>query len=90
MMKRTLRILVATLTVSAVLAAGGTAMAAPCLVEYKAKKDKPLRLNFGTAELPAKACASKKAAASALAPILAQQGWTLLAIVSILGGENPN
>ncbi len=90
MMKHTFRALVAMLTAAAVLVSAGTAIAAPCRVEYKAETDRRLKLNFGTAELPAKACASKKAAASALAPILAQQGWTLLAIVSILGGENPN
>ncbi|MFZ1727725.1 MAG: hypothetical protein WBO29_06995 [Albidovulum sp.] len=59
---------------------------AACRVEYKAKMDNPLRLNFGTADLPDAACASKATAAKVLAPILQQQGWTLLAIVAILGG----
>jgi hypothetical protein len=59
---------------------------AACRVEYKAKKDNPLRLNFGTANLPDSACASKAAAAKALAPKLQKEGWTLLAIVSILAG----
>ncbi len=67
------------------LLAAGTADAA-CRVEYKAKRDNPLKLDFGTADLPDSACASKAAAAAALAPRLAKQGWTLLAIVSILGG----
>lgn len=59
---------------------------AACVVEYKAKRDNPLKLDFRTAQLPDAACASKQAAAAALAPRLAQGGWTLLAIVSILGG----
>lgn len=65
------------------IALAGPALA-DCRVEYKAKQDNPLRLTFGTATLPDESCASKKAAARALAPQLAQQGWTLLAIVSIL------
>ena len=59
---------------------------AACRVEYKAKRDNPLKLDFSTAQLPDAACASKQAAAAALAPRLAQDGWTLLSIVSILGG----
>lgn len=61
---------------------------AACRVEYKAKRDNPLKLAFSTANLPDDACGSKQAAAAALAPILAQDGWTLLSIVSILGGKS--
>ncbi len=68
------------------LAAAGPAGAA-CRVEYKAKQDNPLRLDFGVAQLPDSACASKEAAAAALAPKLKKEGWTLLAIVSILGSN---
>ena len=57
--------------------------AAACTVKYKAKQDNPLKLEVGTAELPAEACGSEGAAAAALAPILAAKGWTLLAIVAI-------
>jgi hypothetical protein len=57
---------------------------ADCLVSYKAKQDNPLQLQAGQIALPDDACASKAAAAAALAPILAQQGWTLLAITAIL------
>jgi hypothetical protein len=70
------------LALAACLAAG-TADAA-CRVEYKAKRDNPLKLEFGSASLPDEACSSKQAAAAALAPRLQQQGWTLLAIVSML------
>lgn len=63
--------------------AAGMADAA-CQVQYKAKRDNPLKLDFGTASLPDEACASEAAAAAALAPQLAEKGWTLLAIVSIV------
>lgn len=72
------------LALGALLAAG--AADAACRVEYKAKRDNPLRLEFGSADLPDEACSSKQAAAAALAPRLEQQGWTLLAIVSMLKG----
>jgi hypothetical protein len=81
-MKRTLIIPMA---LAAALAAGPAA--AKCKVEYKAKQDNPLRLDYGTAELPNKACGSKEAAAEALAKKLKKEGWTLLAIVSILGSN---
>ena len=57
---------------------------AACTVEYKAKRDNPLKLEFGTADLPDEACGSAQAAAAALAPRLAQKGWTLLSVVSIV------
>ncbi|MDZ7905771.1 MAG: hypothetical protein U5N55_08390 [Cypionkella sp.] len=57
------------------------ALAAPasaeCYVDYKAKKDKPLRLHYGVAEVPCKGDAQADLAAR-----LAANGWTLLAIVS--------
>lgn len=76
------------LLIALVLAAGLAAGAADaaCQVQYKAKRDNPLKLDFGTASLPDSACASKDAAAAALAPQLAAKGWTLLAIVAIVPG----
>ena len=65
------------------LALAGPAVA-DCTVTYKAKQDNPLQLQAGQISLPDDACASEAAAAAALAPILAQQGWTLLAITSIV------
>ncbi len=65
------------------LALSGPAMA-DCLVSYKAKQDNPLQLQASQIALPDAACASEAVAAAALAPILAQQGWTLLAITAIL------
>ncbi len=78
-MKRTLILLLA-------LATTALPASAACQVEYKAKRDNPLKLDFRTAQLPDAACASKQAAAAALAPRIAQDGWTLLSIVSIVGG----
>jgi hypothetical protein len=60
---------------------------AACYADYKAKQDAPLRLHYGVAELPDAACGSAEAAAAVLAPRLAQNGWTLLNILSIFGPE---
>jgi len=59
---------------------------AQCFADYKAKRDNPLRLHYGVAQLPDNAC-TKQAAARALAPRLARDGWTLLNIMSIFGPE---
>ncbi|WP_372837510.1 hypothetical protein [Phaeovulum sp.] len=60
---------------------------AACYADYKAKRDDPLRLQYGVAQLPDAACGSVSDAAAALAPRLAQNGWTLLNILSIFGPE---
>lgn len=70
----------------AALAFAAPAQAA-CFADYKAKRDDPLRLHYGVAELPDSACGSKKAASADLAPRLARDGWTLLNILSIFGPE---
>ncbi|GAB4389258.1 hypothetical protein [Albidovulum sp.] len=57
--------------------------AADCVVAFKAKRDNPLKLQFGTMTVAGDACGSAAAAAGAIAPQLAAQGWTLLTIVSI-------
>jgi hypothetical protein len=64
------------LTLAALFALSMPAHAA-CYVDYKAKKDDPLRLHYGVAEV---ACGGD--ATSDLAARLAANGWTLLAIVS--------
>jgi hypothetical protein len=64
------------LTLAALIALSMPAHAA-CYVDYKAKKDDPLRLHYGVAEV---ACGGD--ANSELADRLAANGWTLLAIVS--------
>ena len=68
----------------------GLAIAAPahadCYADYKAKRDNPLRLHYGVAQVPDDAC-NKKAAAAVIAPRVARDGWTLLNVVSIFGPE---
>jgi hypothetical protein len=61
---------------------------ADCYADYKAKRDqKPLRLHYGVAQIEEGSCGGISAAAEALAPRLAQEGWTLLNILSIFGPE---
>lgn len=59
---------------------------AECYADYKAKQEPPLRLHYGVIALPDSAC-SVAAAAGVIAPRLAQQGWTLLNVLSIFGPE---
>lgn len=59
---------------------------AECYADYKAKRDDPLRLHYGVIAVPDNAC-SVAAAAGAIAPRLAQQGWTLLNVLSTFGPE---
>lgn len=73
------------LALALALMAAAPAQAA-CYADYKAKQDSPLRLHYGVAELPDAAC-SPQAAARALGPRLARDGWTLLTILSIFGPE---
>ena len=63
------------------------AASADCTVRYKAKQDDPLQLQAGEMTLPDAACGSESAAAAALQPILAAQGWTLLAITAIISSN---
>ncbi|WP_407491889.1 hypothetical protein [Pseudooceanicola sp. MF1-13] len=69
-------------TIAAVLALSlaPAAAQAACTVEYKAKQDNPLRLTVGT--LQVSSCDPTKAAAEVRAH-LAQQGWTLLKVLSV-------
>lgn len=60
--------------------------AAECYADYKAKKDDPLRLHYGVAEVSAASC-DPTSASSELAPRLANAGWTLLQVVSTFGPE---
>lgn len=59
---------------------------AECYADYKAKRDAPLRLQYGVALLPPDAC-DKQSAARALRPRLAERGWKLLSVVSIFGAD---
>ena len=56
-----------------------SAAGAACYADYKAKKDDPLRLQYGVAEITGE-CAPAPAAAE-LAPRLAADGWELLEVL---------
>jgi len=58
---------------------------AACYADYKAKKDNPLRLHYGVAQVSG-AC-DRASARAELAGRLAAKGWTLLNIVSVFGDE---
>lgn len=60
---------------------------AQCYADYKAKRDDPLRLHYGVAQVSS--CDNRGARAE-LAPRLAQGGWKLLNILSIFGPEGLN
>ena len=57
----------------------------PCYADYRAKRDGPLRLHYGTAEVGGPCSVS--AATQALAPRLAAAGWTLLDVLSVFGQD---
>ena len=75
----------------ALLLVGLAGLAAPaaaqCFADYKASRDSPLRLHYGTIALPAAACASRDAAAAEISRRIAAGGWRLLDVVSIFGPE---
>ena len=60
--------------------------AAACYADYKAKRDDPLRLHYGVAEIAAP-CDQPEAAADELRPRLGSDDWVLLSIVSLFGDE---
>lgn len=64
----------------ALICAAGMAQAA-CYADYKAKRDNPLRLQYGVAQINGP-CTPQNAAAE-LGPKLLADGWQLLEIVSV-------
>lgn len=80
-----MRTLILAATAVLALALAGPAAAA-CYADYKAKKDDPLQLHYGVAEVSDGAC-DPGAAAGELAPRLAAAGWTLLNVLSTFGPE---
>lgn len=59
--------------------------AAACFADYKAKKDKPLRLHYGVIELSDAACDSRKSAATEIRKRIRGDGWKLLNVMSTFG-----
>lgn len=61
------------------------AFAEQCFADYKAKKDNPLRLHYGVAELY-QGC-SKASAKPEVEARIANDGWKLLNVLSVFGPE---
>ncbi|WP_238371786.1 hypothetical protein [Heliomarina baculiformis] len=75
--------LISTLVAVSMLA--GSAAAAECYADYKAKQDSPLRLHYGVMQLSGPC--NKQSARSELASRLRSQGWTLLNVLTVFGPE---
>lgn len=60
---------------------------AECYLDYKAKRDDPLRLHYGVALVSDAVCGDKKAARDEMAPRLAADGWQLIKILGFFGPE---
>jgi hypothetical protein len=74
------------LTAAVVLALLVGPAAAECYADYKAKRDEPLKLHYGVAQVSDANC-SPDAAEGELAPRLASDGWTLLNVLSTFGPD---
>lgn len=72
---------------AALMALSALPASAQCYAEYRAQQTNPVRLHVGVAEVPANACGNANAAASALAPRLQRNGWTLVDILATFGRE---
>ena len=68
------------------LAFSAVSAQAACYADYKAKRDDPLRLHYGVAEI-SPPCDQPEAAADELRPRLGSDGWKLLAIMSLFGED---
>lgn len=71
------------LLIPATLVLMASAASAECYADYKAKRDKPLRLHYGVMELPQAACRSKALAKDEIAARLATKNWKVLNVLSI-------
>lgn len=66
------------------LALAGSGFAA-CYADYKAKRDKPLRLHYGVIELSDAACEDPGRARAEITERLAAENWNLLTVMSTFG-----
>jgi hypothetical protein len=60
---------------------------AACYADYKAKRDNPLRLQYGVIQLPDPACGDRAAAEQEIRARLAANGWELLSVVGTFGED---
>jgi hypothetical protein len=58
---------------------------AECYLDYKAKRDDPLRLHYGVAQVSDAVCEDNGAARAELEPRLALDGWQLIKILGFFG-----
>ncbi|HHB80582.1 MAG TPA: hypothetical protein ENK83_02380 [Aliiroseovarius sp.] len=70
------------LALALTLSLAGTAAQAGCYADYKAKKDNPLKLHYGVAQIAGDQC-NKGAAQAQIAARIAADGWRLLTVLSI-------
>lgn len=63
------------------LAACAAAAQAQCYAEYKAKRDNPLELHYGIAQVSS--CSASEASGE-LQPRLAADGWRLLKVIAVI------
>lgn len=66
---------------AATLALSAPASAA-CFADYKAKRDNPLRLHYGTIQIRGSAC-TREAAAPQIRARISSDGWVLLNVLSV-------
>ena len=76
---------IAMLGIALALALSGAAQA-ECYADYKAKKEPPLQLHYGVAQVTDANC-SRSGAEAELTPRLAADGWTLLNVLTTFGPE---
>ena len=79
-----------TLVVAAMLATLPAAGFAGCYADYKAKRDKPLRLHYGVIALPETDCSNEAAVAAAISARIANEKWTLLTVLGVFDESGLN
>jgi len=77
------RILPAAIALACALSAPASAA---CFADYKAKREGPLQLHYGVAEVSESNC-SRDAAAPEIARRIARDGWELLSVMSVFGED---
>ena len=78
------------LLLAAVLVFQPVAGFAGCYADYKAKKDKPLRLHYGVVALPETNCNDKAAVTAAISNRIAKEKWTLLNVLGVFDESGLN
>ena len=70
------------LAVSATFALLSAPVSAACYADYKAKRDDPLRLHYGTIEIAEESC-TPRAVENEIRRRIAGDGWTLLNVLGV-------